>query len=68
LFDFARKAELGDWYRDWWSKRSSTWCCRYLHRLELLRQAHEKDSNPGYSTNKKATSSNRANPTRSLHW
>ena len=39
---------------------SLRWCCRYLHCLELLRQAQEKDGNSGYWTNGKATSSKRS--------
>jgi len=39
--------------------------CRYLHRLELLRQPQKKEGNSGHWTNGKATSSNRAPSTSS---
>jgi len=44
--------------------------CSRLHRLELLRQAQEKDGNSGLGalTNRKATSSNRAPSMSSLYY
>jgi len=41
-------------------------CYRYLHRLERLRQAREKDGNSRHSTDRKATSSNRDHSLSSL--